>query len=590
MSEVKYPKLYESTETEFQTMGFGFLSDCTRLIVTEERNGSYELEMDYPVTGIHYSAITQRRIIYAKANYLDDEQPFRIYHVSKAIGGIVTVYAQHISYDLSGYLCAPFSSANIQGALAGLIGNSMVACPFTLSTSRSTSAAFKVNVPSSIRSWLGGKDGSLLDVYGGEWHFDKFKATLENNRGSDNGVVIRYGKNLTDLKQEENCSNVYTGVVSYWIDTDGNEIHGNIVKPSGTYNFSRTLSVDCSQDFSTMPTVEQLDAKSTEYITNNNIGVPDINLTVSFVQKDTSDSVEYLTDNEDVFLQDNEDNVLEVFHEGVNTIVNLCDTVTVYFPEYNVNATAKCIKTVWNGLLDCYDSVELGDAKANMATTISEIQKKTEDIVKTTDMELAINTATRLITGNKGGYVMIHDANSDSYPDEILIMDTDSISTATKVWRFNKNGLGYSSTGYNGQYGLAMTADGAIVADFITAGTLNGAVVKAGVIKDSTGVNYWDLDNGIFHMGLSEYFTIQPDGSVLIGNDNASMKLVMSSDRISFYDNGIEVAYITNKELFIASAQFFQALNIKYGVNSPGYYQFHVRQNEHLSLNYIKTS
>ena len=115
-------------------------------------------------------------------------------------------------------------------------------------------------------------------------------------------------------------------------------------------------------------------------------------------------------------------------------------------------------------------------------------------------------------------------------------------------------------------------------------------MVKAGVIKDSTGVNYWDLDNGIFHMGLSEYFTIQPDGSVLIGNDNASMKLVMSSDRISFYDNGIEVAYITNKELFIASAQFFQALNIKYGVNSPGYYQFHVRQNEHLSLNYIKTS
>ena len=559
---MSYPVLFASTETEFQNMGFGFLSDCTSCTVPEELNGSYELEMNYPVSGVHYSDIVLRDFIYAKPNYLDDEQPFRIYHRTLPIGGIVTINARHISYDLSGIPVKPFSASGIQLALAGLKSNAMVDCPFTFTSTRTTTSTFKTNVPSSIRSWMGGQTGSLLDVYGGEYHFDKYSITLENHRGEDRGVVIRYGKNLTDLKQEENCANVYTGVVSYWIDQDGNEVHGNVVYVTGTFNYTRILSVDCSQDFQSAPTVEQLNEKSSSYITNNNVGVPDVNLTVSFQQ----DS------------------------QVVKDSVNLGDTVTIYFEEYGVYAKAECIKTVWNVLTDSYDSIELGNAKSNMADTIVSIQKQVDKVITKTAVEMVVNKATQMITGNKGGYAILHDINGDGIPEEFLVMDTDDINTATKVWRWNQAGLGYSSTGYAGTYKLAMTADGQIVADFIAAGTLNGAVVKAGVIKDSTGVNYWDLDAGIFHMGLSEYFTIQPDGSVLIGNDNASMKLVMSSDRISFYDNGIEVAYITNKELFIASAQFFQALNIKYGANSHGYYQFHVRQNEHLSLNYIKTS
>lgn len=579
------PILFNSTETEFNTHGLGFLSDCVSCLVTEERNGSYELEMDYPVTGIHYADIVFRNLIYAKPNYTDDMQPFRVYHKTLPMNGIVTIFAQHISYDLSGYICTPFNATNIQSSLSGLIANSIVKCPFILSSTRSTSVNFKVNVPSSIRSWLGGKEGSLLDVYGGEWHFDKFHASLENNRGADHGVVIRYGKNLTDLKQEENCSNVYTGVIGYWIDTDGNEIHGSVVNVVGSFDYTRLLSVDFSQEFESKPTIEELDKKAQTYITENNVGVPEINLTVSFVQNDTSDQVIYYTDNEGNYLTDNSGNVFTHTYKGVNTAVNLCDTVTVYFEKYGIKAKAKCIKTVWNVLTDSYDSVELGDAKSSIAGTISDIQKKTQDIVKTSDMELAINSATKLITGNRGGYVMIHDANSDGYPDEILIMDKPSISESVKIWRFNENGLGYSKNGYQGPFDLAMTVDGQIVADFITAGSLSGAIVKTGMIRDSSGVNYWDLDKGIFHMGLSEYFAIQSDGSVLIGNDNASMKLVLSSDRISFFDNGIEVAYISNKEMHISSAEFFTALNI--GSDSE-FYQFHKRANGHLSLNYVK--
>ena len=90
-------------------------------------------------------------------------------------------------------------------------------------------------------------------------------------------------------------------------------------------------------------------------------------------------------------------------------------------------------------------------------------------------MQQAIENATKLISGGLGGYVIIHSSTGGNHPDEILIMDTDDINTASKVWRWNKGGLGYSSTGYNGPYALAMTQDGQIVADFITTGTMSAS-------------------------------------------------------------------------------------------------------------------
>lgn len=130
--------------------------------------------------------------------------------------------------------------------------------------------------------------------------------------------------------------------------------------------------------------------------------------------------------------------------------VNLCDTVTVEYPALGVSATAKCIKTVYDALKDRYTSVDLGDAKTNLVDTVIRQDKEIEKVPTTSAMQQAILNATNLITGNKGGYVVLRDTNGDKEPDEILIMDNADITQARKVWRWNSGGLGYSSTGYNG--------------------------------------------------------------------------------------------------------------------------------------------
>ena len=314
-----------------------------------------------------------------------------------------------------------------------------------------------------MRSLLGGVDGSILDVYGGEYEFDKFNVKLWNKRGADRGVSIRYGKNLTDLKQEENCSSVYTGVYPFWYSEQEGlvQLNEKIVKASGTYNFTRIYPLDLSQEWQEKPNQEQLRARANSYMKANNIGVPAVSLTVSFVQ--LSQSTEYA---KYALLED----------------VHLCDTVSVEFPELNVSATAKCIKTIYDAISNKYVSIELGESRTNLASTISDQKQAISDTITKTFMQQAIENATQLISGGLGGYVIMHSSTGGKYPDEILIMDTDDIATAKKVWRWNKGGLGYSSTGYNGPFALAMTQDGQIVADFVKTGTMSANRINGGTL------------------------------------------------------------------------------------------------------------
>ena len=206
------PILYRADETEFDTYGIGVLSDCTFCEVTEERNGAFECVMKYPLHGALFDEIKNDRVILVKPNDTSRSQPFRIYRITTPMNGIITVYAQHISYDLSGIgvLCFESKSVSPQLALERIFANTSSKHGFKCRTDLSAPRAFSVSKPMSIRACLGGTEGSVLDVWGGEYEWNMFDVILHSKRGKDNGVVIEYGKNLTSLEQDNDFSSVYT--------------------------------------------------------------------------------------------------------------------------------------------------------------------------------------------------------------------------------------------------------------------------------------------------------------------------------------------------------------------------------------------
>ena len=153
--------------------------------------------------------------------------------------------------------------------------------------------------------------------------------------------------------------------------------------------------------------------------------------------------------------------------------VNLCDTVTVLYDDLGVSATAKVVKTVYNVLLDRYDSLEIGDPKTTFAQTLANITEELEGSFdnKVSSMRTYIQHQTELITGGLGGYV-VQTLNTNGQPQEILIMDTDDPATAVNVIRMNKNGIGFSRNGYSGPFESAWTIDGVFNTSFIGAGAI----------------------------------------------------------------------------------------------------------------------
>ena len=559
------PILYDTiTEgTVPSDFGLGCLTDALECYVEESRNSEYELTLVYAAQGIHAEDIQVDRYIKAKPNFTDNDQIFRIYKVGKNINGRFEVNAQHISYDLSGKVIMNGTANNIVSACALLEAS---AGSYTITTTKSTVGDFTITAPSSVRSWFGGKEGSLLDVYGGgEWHFNNFVCTLAQHRGTDRGVTIRYGKNLTELNQTIDASGLYTHVLSYY-QKEGVTVSGNEIA-TGLSGDKKVLVLDASNDFETEPDQTDLDNYSTAYIAGHSgLTTPSVNFTLNFVQTGE-----------------------------LSERVDLCDTVHVYFEPLGINATVKCIRVKWDVLEGRYIETEFGDPKTNITDTISgndaavaaananaaaamnavgskkrvfinapvppydegdlwvdngtiyvcvtpraagyvtQLGETTTaiydgdttdttivingeshtatlgdvatydgdafvwngsawveyaayirndfnlatDYVDNSELEDTIAEATSLITGGLGGNVIIHLDELDHHPYEILILvDSDDISTATKVWRWNAAGLGYSSTGYSGTYDTAISIDpdtqkGTINAEWIATGTLN---------------------------------------------------------------------------------------------------------------------
>ena len=486
------PILYDYAEKDFVTNGVGRLSDCISCVVTEERNGIYECEFEYPMDGAHFSEIKEGMIIACTHDDAGDIQPFDIYGHSAPINGVVTFYAHHVSYRLSNAVVMPFTATSCVEAILAIPNNLANGSEFSFWTNKGTAGDYENKVPTNARGLLGGQQNSLLDVYGtGDYEFDKFMVRLYTNRGADTGVEVRYGKNLIDLKDDLSEETSYNAVVPYWLSADGELVtldekllvysgaiykttyltdHELVILRTETdepievrYRVIKAVPLDMSDAFEEAPTQEQLRQAATSKFESSYAWLPSHNISIDFVQLwQTEEYKEYAP------LQR----------------VRLCDTVSVYYPKLGVEAVKeKVIKTVFNVLLDRYDSIELGTLQTTLAQAIKGDVESTlfEEVPKRSELEGMFD----LIRGGLGGYVYLK-PNAAGKPEEILIMDQPEINDAVNIIRMNKNGIGFSQNGYNGPFNSAWTIDGTFYADWI----------KAGIISDVQGMNSWNMDTG----------------------------------------------------------------------------------------------
>lgn len=507
----------------------GWLAEASDCQCTEERNGVFELEFQYPMLGRYAAELVIDRYVKAKPNANGKNQFFHIRKVSKPINGMFTVNCEHISYALSGYPVPTVSaSGNAQVAINAILtaaknqlgkdtGFSVATTDITLSSSIALT-----NV--SARAALGGVSGSVLDVYGGEYEFDNHTIKLHKARGKDRGVRIAYGRNMTELKCDIDMDSAYTGIYGY-VKNDNVDLHSYKAVTNSSGINAKTLIRDFSSDFSggdSEITQSGLDSAVAAYAAANDINSPTVSMTVSFV--DLSQSPEYASFS-----------ALES--------VSLCDTVQIYHKDLNINIKAKVIKTVYDVLRERYTSIDLGSPRANFADVIKQTVNEAKDLRGqlvsaksdlTAAYEKAIADATAAITGNSGGYVRL---NPPQNPQEILIMDTPDISTAKNIWRFNLSGFGHSSGGYSGPYRTAVTQDGHIVADFIDTGILNANIIRAGIMQSANGEFSFNLESG--HIEASDINItggdINLDGGQLSILNNDGYKADFSGGVVELY-------------------------------------------------------
>ena len=365
------PILFDAEQTReqgFGTFGLGVLTDTISCTVTEELNGEFEMQMVYPISGIHYSKIALRSIILVGTTPRDSSgyntQPFRVYSITKMGDGTATILARHLSYDLNGIpITSLFGSQGVGVTLSQLCTYLTTYAAFTndfaYSTDYTGGQSFITEDLMSIRALI----GQAIETFGVDVEFDGYDVNFLQNRGTDRGVKVRYGKNLIDLQQEQNLDEVYTGVYAYYKDGTGAVTVSTRVDVSG-YTFSKLLPIDLSDEFDDEPSVASLTTAAQTYITENKIGIPEVSLSVSFVQlRNVSDGT--ITD---------------------DSIVRIGDEILVLFEKLGVNTTARINRIVYDALADEITEVGVGSAEKNISGTVATASEISAQNAKKTKM------------------------------------------------------------------------------------------------------------------------------------------------------------------------------------------------------------
>jgi len=474
---MSYPVLYHPSEVDFVHFGLGILKDTIQCLVTEEINGRFDLELHYPVSGALFNKINVDFLIKVDCghHHRSKNQRFRIDRIDKSTNNIIKIFASHISKETKNFVLNPTINPinnTAHEALTMWQNNIIGAHPFTAESdiqARHSTNLSILNHPNA-RSALGGNSGSILDVWGGEFNFDNYHIRLLSNRGSTSNTLISYGRNLIDLKQEENISNTITSIYPFVRFQEQNVERFLTLSPNpilhsnNAYLFShhRTLALDLSDYFENdeAPCLVKLRELAENYLLKNNIGVPKISISLKFLDLTKvldSQSLPYER-------------------------LNLCDIVPVRIEKLGIETTAKVVRVVWNVLKDEFDTIDLGDIRKTLGDKIREIERDVSIINRnTTDSILAANGKNTVFfgpsvpIGNRIGDVWYFNNGN-----EIILM---------KIW----DGLGWQNMELSGDQITTGTINAANVnvinvnANSITTGILNGLrFVARGSVHDIT--------------------------------------------------------------------------------------------------------
>ena len=385
------PILYKSNETTFETYGLGEI-DATKALVTRERNGNYTLYIEYPASGRLASVFKNDMRIKSDAGLRTKNQTFYISRILKSSKGIIKIYAKHISHltELMAVRNGTLVNGTASGALSIWASNTLGGVRFDtwsdITTSNRTSwdiANFK-----NAREALGGREGSILDVWGGEFEFDNTTIRLHKQLGRKSPIVLEYGRNILSAEDEQDIGSTYTSIypyATYTPDSTGNtDGHSEAItvelpekyidsKYVGLYNERRVEIVDFSSSFKEkeVPTAAKLRNLANAYIINNNVGLPKINTKIEYVDLSKA--------------QDHASN--QILEEA-----ELCDIVPIYYPPIGITSEdGKLTTIVFDVLRGVNDSVEVGTIgegirsamTSGLATQVSDIAKSQKQLVDT---------------------------------------------------------------------------------------------------------------------------------------------------------------------------------------------------------------
>lgn len=356
------PELHTSKYDGTSNTVIARLSDCIKCEVAENLNGKYELELQYSTQGLHAKELQTGRVILVQVDSRTSNiQPFRIYNVVSNAKGRITVNAQHISYDLNMMVVRPFSATGMANVLAAFPDRirkaSFDTLPWTFQSNiTNTTSAIDLKHAKTVRSFLGGSEDSLLDVFGGEFEWDNFTVKLNSSRGEDRGVYIRYGVNLTALEKVEQYDKTFSHVVCYYFnEEDDAYVSSTMVEVSDLSQYqsdlaqSRIKLMDVTDRYKNAPTSTQLTTLARKYANKMSAG-SNIGINVGFID-----------------LRATNENV-----SGLSNTVYLGDTVHIVYSPLDISETKKIVGIRWNVLANRYDELVVGIPESTLAETISE--------------------------------------------------------------------------------------------------------------------------------------------------------------------------------------------------------------------------